>query len=136
MLETPICRHFVACNDIRADSTKDQTLVNVFHMIVVPKGEFFPAKKDVICFYGVFSNGRGIHQLRVEIVFGVGDNERVDYRSSTFERDFGQDPLVVHSLPIRIKEFFILNEGQYDIRLICDESVIANVFLEVRKIHE
>ena len=53
-------------------------------------------------------------------------------RSRSGHVDFGQDPTLVHGLPIRVRNITFDRAGQYAFYLLCDGRRIAEETLEVR----
>lgn len=133
MNEIPTCRHFITCNDIRKlEPQRNYSLIEVIQNVVLLKDEPLPAIREVVCFYCCLTNGRGKHFLRLELVFGVGDDERVDFRSRALEYDFGQDPMMVFGVPFKIRNLLFQDFGQYEVRLFCDDRIIGRDYIEFR----
>jgi len=133
MTETPIARHFVACTDIRVEDEHHITLVDLVHAINILPGESCPCLVKQLCLYALLTNGRGKHELSISLVLGHGIEARVVHRWGPFSRDFGQNPLAVQGLQMRLQNLVFDVAGQYEFRLLCDRIVIAEEKIEVRE---
>ncbi len=118
MNEIPEVRHFVACEGVAPSSDgRHHTLNNVFQVVVPRVGDPFPLYHPMTCLYAILTNGRGAHTFAVELVRGVGPAETDIGRSAGLIRDLGQDPLVIHGLPLRLANLIFTQPGQYEFRL-------------------
>ncbi|MBX9583896.1 MAG: hypothetical protein K2X87_26655 [Gemmataceae bacterium] len=133
MNEIPEVRHWLACEDVTVspDGLR-HTLVDVFQTIRPQPGDAFPLLHPRTCLYAILTNGRGTHRFAVELVVGVGDAEAVVGTSAVLTLDLGQDPLVIHALPVRLPPIRFDRPGQYEFRLLCGGSPIARELIEVR----
>jgi hypothetical protein len=131
--EIPEARHFIACEGVApSPDGRHHTLTNVFQVVVPRAGDQFPLLRPMTCLYTILTNGRGAHTFAVELVRGVGPAETVIGLSAGLTRDLGQDPLVIHGLPLRLAHLIFTQPGQYEFRLLCDGRVIARELIEVR----
>jgi hypothetical protein len=131
--EIPIVRHFVACLEIiKETDNRTITLRNLIHAIVRLAGEPFPCIREQMALYAVLTNGRGEHDFGVELEFFERGAERSVRRSGSRRMDLGQDPTVVHGLPIPLKNVTFGSAGQYTFYLLCDGQRIAHEHVEVR----
>jgi hypothetical protein len=131
--EIPEVRHFLVCEDVTPSADgRHHTLTNVFQVIVPRAGDRFPLLRPRTWLYAILTNGRGAHTFALELVRGVGPAETAIVRSGTVTRDMGQDPLVIHGLPLSLANLVFTRPGQYEFRLLCDERVIARALFEVR----
>lgn len=131
--EIPVVRHFIACAEVVVQpGTRNATLQNLIHAIVRLPGEPFPCICEQVTLYAVLTNGRGEHDLAVELAVDEEGAERRLRRSRSGHVDFGQDPTLVHGLPIRVRNITFDRAGQYAFYLLCDGRRIAEETLEVR----
>ena len=130
--EVPVARYFIPCLEIVvASDGRDVTLRSLVHTIVRLAGEPFPCIRERMALYALLANGRGEHEFEVELVFfdqGVEQSRRGRGRRI----DLGQDPAVVHGLPIALKNVTFDRPGQYTFHLLCDGRRIAEAHVEVR----
>jgi hypothetical protein len=133
--EIPVVRHFVACEAVVVDpdpASRKATLRNVFHAIVRRPGEPFPCICEAMALYALLANGRGEHEFAVELTFFDRGEERSLHRSQARPLDLGQDPSVVHGLPMALRNVTFNEPGQYTFYLLCDGQRIAQEQVEVR----
>jgi hypothetical protein len=131
--EVPIVRHFVASLEVVvAPDSHDVTLHNLIHAIVRLPGEPFPCIRDKMALYALLTNGRGEHELAVQLAFLNQGTEETLVTSPSRRVDFGHDPTAVFGLPIPLKNVVFQRAGQYTFYLLCDEKQIAHVHVEVR----
>ncbi len=131
--EIPIVRHLVACLEVVAEpGPRDVTLRGLTHAIVRLPGEPFPCIREQMALYAVLTNGRGEHELSVELTFLDQGAERSLRRSAPRRVDLGQDPTQVLGLPIGMKNVTFGQAGQYTFHLLCDGQSIGQEQVEVR----
>jgi hypothetical protein len=134
MVESPIIRHFLACEEIVISSEGDRyTLTNLIHAIRPLPGFDYPRIQPLVCLFALMTNGRGVHSFQIELVRGVGAREETVYATPVRQYDLGSDPLAVLGLPIRIENVPFLSAGQYEFRFLCDNRIVARVPLELRE---
>jgi uncharacterized protein DUF6941 len=131
--EIPIVRSFVACREIVADSVANTvSLTNLIHVVEPLPGEVAPYIVEPLALYALLTNGRGVHQFAVELVrFDMGQ-EQVVGRVGPVKIDLGQDPVVVHGLPIPLRNVVFSRPGQHAFHLVCDGQDIADEKILVR----
>ncbi len=123
VLELPIVRHFLACEEIVSDG-KNVTLRNLIQTIVPLPGEKYPLLREPMALYAVLSNGRGKHMVALELTqFERGEVMSIK-RVPGREVDLGQDPLALLGLPFPLKVLFA-RPGCYTFHLLCDDITIA-----------
>jgi hypothetical protein len=133
MNEPPIARHFIVCERVdRSADGRHVTLHNVIHSIRPLPGHTYPRIHPGVALYAVLTNGRGQHTLAVELLAGVGPTAASIYRTRPFTIDLGNDPLVVHGLPIRLWNLPFPSPGQYEFVLLCNDVPIAHELVELR----
>lgn len=131
--EVPIARHLIACQEVVVQpGSRTATLQNLIHAIVRLPGEPFPCLRLQMALYAVLTNGRGEHDFAVEMTLLEQAMERTLYKSSPRRVDLGQDPTIVHGLPIRLTNVVFDQAGQYTFYLLCDDQRIAQEQVEVR----
>jgi hypothetical protein len=130
--EVPIVRYFVPCLEIVvAPDRRDLTLRSLIHTIVRLPGEPFPCIRERMALYALLANGRGEHEFEVELVYfheGIEQSRRRPGRRI----DLGQDPAIVHGLPIPLTNVTFDRPGQYTFHLLCDGQRIAEAHIDVR----
>jgi hypothetical protein len=130
--ETPIVRYFVPCLEIVvAPDRRDVTLRSLIHTIARLPGEPFPCLRERMALYALLANGRGEHDFAVELVYFQGGHEQARRRPGR-RIDLGQDPAVVHGLPIPMRNVTFDQHGQYTFYLLCDVRRIAEAHVDVR----
>jgi hypothetical protein len=82
--------------------------------------------------YALLTNGRGEHAFAVELTCLDRGAELSLFKSPSRRVDLGQDPTVVHGLPIPLKNMTFDRAGQYTLYLLCDDQRIAEVHVDVR----
>jgi hypothetical protein len=133
MNETPEVRHFLVCEDVSVAADRHRfTLHNTFQIIRAVSGDEFPLLLDRTCLYAVLTNGRGVHTFSFDLAIVVGGQVVVLGRSAQLTVDLGQDPLMVHGVPVRFPPIRFDRPGQYEFQLLCDGNVIARELFEVR----
>jgi hypothetical protein len=130
--EIPVVRYFVPCLEIVVPPDgQDVTLRRLIHAIVRLPGEAFPCIREQMALYALLANGRGEHEFEVELVFFDQGFEHSRRRPGR-RLDLGQDPAVVHGLPIPLRNVTFGKAGQYTFYLLCDGRRIAEAQVEVR----
>ncbi len=130
--ETPVVRYLVACDEVLVAEGGKYSLRNLLYAIAQVEGESFPCIRERMTLFGLLTNARGKHSLAIELAVLDKGFERSLKVSGTFERDFRQDPLSIHALPIPLKNVLFRRPGQYTFYLICDGKRIAHEYVEVR----
>jgi uncharacterized protein DUF6941 len=131
--EAPVVRHLIACLEIITDpASRNVTLRNLIHAIVRLPGEPFPCIREQMALYAVLTNGRGEHDLAVELAVVDGGTERTVAQTKPRKVDLGQDPTQVHGLPIPMRNVIFEHPGHYNFYLICDGQRIGQQQIEVR----
>lgn len=128
----PVVRHFIACERIDTSADGAQfSLVNVIHAIRPLPGAAYPRIHPQLCLFAQMTDGRGSHSLHLQLVFL--DDERSTYTSKPVILDLGNDPLVVHGWPMRLRNLFFERAGLYEFRLMCSGQVIAREPIVLRE---
>ena len=112
--EAPLARYFLACQKVAVESvSRNVTLENLIHAIVRLPGESFPCMREEIAFYAALVNGRGKHELSIELTrFEEAANVSLRlWKGGVF--DFGKDPVALHGLPIRLRGITFSEPGQF-----------------------
>ena len=130
--ETPVVRHFVACLEITI-TPASVTLKDLIHAIAPLPGEHYPCIREKMALYALLTNGRGQHEISLELTrFEQGQDVSVT-RTPAREVDLGQDPTAVLGLPIPLKNVVFRQPGQYTFHLLCDGRSIAEEKLLLRE---
>jgi hypothetical protein len=131
--EIPVVRSFQACLEVITDpGGTGVTLKTLVHAIVRLPREPFPCIREELALYALLSNGRGEHAFAVELTrFDLGA-ETVVGRVGPVRIDLGQDPVIVHGLPIPLRNLVFKEAGQYAFYLRCDGQPLADVKIAVR----
>src|SRR5580765_2851706 len=120
----PVVRHFIACERIEtAPGSSQYTLTNLIHAIKPIPGAAYPRFHPALALFVQMANGRGTHTFRVQLVFV--DDEKSTHTSAPVILDLGNEPLIVHGWPIRLRNILFERAGLYEFRLLCDGQVIA-----------
>lgn len=83
--------------------------------------------------FALLTDGRGIHDFAIELTRLDHGRERSVYPRVPVGRvDLGQDPIMVHGLPIPLKNVVFSDAGQYSFHLFCDGQPIAEEKVLVR----
>jgi hypothetical protein len=132
MNEVPVARHFLVCMSLETTG-KGVTLHETIHTVNLLDGEEFPALLKSVSLFALLTNGRGEHDLSVELTrFVYGEEELVRPSWGPFRRNLGHDPTVVHGLPMNLKNIVFEEQGQYAFHLLCNEEIIAECQIFVR----
>jgi hypothetical protein len=130
--EIPIVRYFVPCLEIvAAPDRREVTLRSLIHSIVRLPGEPFPCIRERMALYALLANGRGQHEFAVALAYFHEGIEQLRQRPGRMV-DLGQDPAVVHGLPIALQNVTFDRAGQYAFHLLCDGRRIAEAPIDVR----
>lgn len=132
--EIPLVRLFAACEELEynVDGGKEVTLRRVFHRIARLPGEPFPCVREQMSLYALLTNGRGKHQFGIALFFLENGVERKIAGPFYREIDLGNDPTIVHGLPVPQIRAIFHEPGQYSFVLLCDEQRIAEYHIEVQ----
>lgn len=131
MNEVPIVRHFIACQEIESDG-RGVTLHQTIHAVVRLPGETFPCIVPRLSLFILMTNGRGTHDFSIELVRYAQGEEELIRSWGPITRDLGEDPAIVHGLPVEMSNVVFPLAGQYEFRLLCRGRVIAVEKLSVR----
>lgn len=129
--EIPVVRHFLACLELEA-SSQGVTIRNLIHSIVRLPGEPFPCVREQMALYALLTNGRGEHDFAIEMVYAGQMDEQLVFRTKPRRIDLGQDPTVVHGLPVPRMRVVFHRPGPYTFFLLCDDVRIGQEYIEVR----
>jgi len=131
--EIPVVRYFVACRAAITDpSRKNYTLQDLIHAIIRLPGEPFPCIRQEMALFALLTNGRGVHEIGIELTVLDNGAERVLRRPAPRRVDLGQDPTETIGLPIPLKNVVFDPPGQYTFGLPCDGRRIAEAPVDVR----
>ncbi len=131
--EIPTVRHFLACREVVLEAGgREVSLRNLIHAIVRLPGEPFPCVCEPMALYALLTNGRGEHEFAVELTLLEQGAERTLFRSASRRLDLGEDPTVVHGLPIPLRNVTFDGPGQYTFYLLCDGQRLAEEQMTVR----
>jgi hypothetical protein len=107
------------------------SLVNVIYAIKPLPGLSYPRIHPELWLFVQMTDGRGSHSFRIELIFL--DDQRSTYTSGPVTLDLGDDPLIVHGWPIRLKNLLLQRPGLYEFHLLCDGQVIAREPIVLRE---
>src|SRR5262249_51804671 len=120
------------CEELVFDAGgKEVTLRKLFHRIKRLPGESFPCIVEQMALYALLTNGRGKHQFGIALFFLKNGVERPLTEPIHREIDLGQDPVMVHGLPVPHIKAVLEEPGQYTFALLCDGQRIAEYHVEV-----
>jgi hypothetical protein len=131
----PVVRHFIACERIEtAAGGSRYTLANVIHAIKPVPEAVYPCIHPQLSLFVQMTDGRGKLSFRVQLIFlDVLDEEKSTHTSAPVILDLGNDPLIVHGWPIRLKNVLFERPGLYEFRLLCGAHVIAREAMVLRE---
>jgi len=121
----PIVRHLIPCEDyfIHAAHPEKISLINLIFGIRSLQDPPFPVVQREFCLFLMLSNGRGKGNLRLAIV--QVDTDEAILKTAVRPINFGNDPLRVIGLPIRIKDCEFPAAGLYSIEVTFDDQLIG-----------
>jgi len=132
-MEIPLVHSFLVCRRIELDAARrDFSLHRLVYRVMPLPGEPLPYICESMALFALLSNGRGTHEFGLEQVLFDHGVEEVIWQSDRRMIDLGMDPLVVHGLPIPLRNVLFPQEGQYAFCLQCDGQRLAQAELEVR----
>jgi len=108
----------------------DASIVKLIHSVHSPSEPPFPYELDLLCAFASLSNCRGTGEIDVCIV--EADSSNQVHRMGPLSITFGQDPLRVFGLPIRLRRCVFPNAGLYWVQLRYNGREIAQQDLLVR----
>jgi hypothetical protein len=130
----PIVRHLIACN--KADLSAETGLYALAELVVAaeaPPGFSPEIVYPRLTLVAVLVNGRGGHDLAIELVRLVRADEEESIRTSRSVRvELGDDPLAVLIHPFVLSNIRFPRSGDYEMRLRCGGEPIGAVRLDVR----
>lgn len=132
MLLPPVIRCFQLCENVRADPTKPQRvsldgLLAAIRSIDVPA---YPLIFPEICAYIQMTECTGTGRFRVQIHHP--DTGTIVFQTRSYRGDFGTDPLVVHGMSFRLKNYRFRERGLYEFEFCYNGAVEAESFLILR----
>lgn len=131
-METPVVRYFVACRQIDVDPARRHvSLQRLVYKIVRLPGEPFPCICEPFALFALLTNGRGTHELGVELAYFGSGEESTIWHSPNRSVDLGPDPTVVHGLPIPLRNVIFERAGQYTFHLLCNGQRLTQAEVEV-----
>jgi uncharacterized protein DUF6941 len=130
----PIVRHFLACDDIAISADGRQiSLTNLIHALRLKPGALFPHVVPQICLFAQLTDAHGDWPITVQLwqprLYG---EDSLLFPAQPRKMSFGSDPLVIHGLPIRLRNIVFPAAGLYEFRLLCDQLLIAREPILVR----
>ncbi len=126
VVESPVVRHFIACKEIVVEPEgRSVSLKDLVVNIVPLPGEHYPVLREEMALYALLTNGRGKHAFALELTRLVEAEEVSVVRTPAREVELGQDPTIVHGLPIPLRNVVFAEPGQYSFHLLCDGTIIA-----------
>jgi hypothetical protein len=131
-IEIPVVRHFLACMELEVSANRGVTIHNLIHSIVRLPGEPFPCVREQMALYALLTNGRGEHDFAIELVYAGEMEEQTVFKSQPRRIDLGQDPTMVHGLPIPRMRVVFQRPRPYMFYLLCDGKRIGEEYIEVR----
>ena len=134
-IRLPVVRHFIACEDVEpSQDGRQYTLRNLVHAIRPLPGEAYPCLHPEVCLFVLMTDVYEQHRIRVELVFWHQPADETSiYTTREGILNLGSDPLIVHGLPIRLRNLLFPNAGLYEFRLWCDGQIIARETILLRE---
>ncbi len=129
----PVVRHFIMCEKVETSAdNKQYSLRNVIHAIRLLPGAAFPQILPELYLFALMTDGSGAHDFAVELVYWDHGAQKSTWTSRRVTLDLGQDPLIVHGWPVRLRNVPFVRPGDYDFVPGCDGEVIARDTIHVR----
>ncbi len=130
----PIVRHFIACERIeRLPEGNEFTLHRILHSISPSHEAGYPWVDAGLHLFVLMSDCRGQVALTLEMLALHWEREELLYTSPELTLNLGDDPLYVHTVPIRLYEIPFDHPGFYEFRLKCGQEVIARESILLRE---
>jgi hypothetical protein len=133
-VELPLVRHFIACKEIVYDPDGRSVSLKDLVIAIVPlPGEQYPLIREELALYALLTNGRGKHAFALELTRFEDGVEVSVARTPAREVDLGQDPAIVHGMPMPLRNMVFEQPGQYTFHLLCDDTVLAEEKIQLRE---
>jgi uncharacterized protein DUF6941 len=128
----PLVRDFVLCEDMIIDPANPTkiSLVNLIYSIYSSEDPPFPLRRERFCVFAALTNGHGLGRIELEVI--EVETQDVVYRLDLGDFVFGNEPLRVYGVPIRIRSCVFPKPGWYSVQLLCDGATIAEKQLVLR----
>ena len=128
----PTVRSFVVCERVVVEQTgrKRVSLLNLLTVIRPAPGEDFPLLQPELSVFAQLTECRGVGRMRVEI--RNADTDAVIRQSPDQPVAATNDPLVVRGAYFRFRDSVFPEPGLYQIQLIYDDAVLAEVPVVLR----
>lgn len=132
MTVPPIVRDLVLCEDFVRDPENSSriSLVNLVYSIRPTDPPEYPATQQALCAFAALTNGHGSGTMELRIVQVDSGDEIRHWELGVI--GFGDDPLRVFGLPIRLQTCVFPAPGWYWVQLDFDGHTIAQKDLLLR----
>jgi hypothetical protein len=125
----PIVRHFIACEEVE-QSGGNYSLLRIVHAIRAKIS--YPRIHPHIALFVMLTDVDGWHEFWVEwVLFDLGQQQSL-WTTKHVRLDLGSDPTWVHGWPIRLKNLWLPQSGEYELVLWCDGDVLARESISAR----
>ena len=128
----PVVRYLIVCDDVVVDPVNPRkvTIVGLISSIRSYDEPQFPVRHKELCVYAQLTEFRGRGRVHVDVVHA--DSEIRAARTTTCVISFGDNPLEVVGVVIRIRGCLFPVPGLYHVRLWYNDVVIAEQPLLLR----
>jgi hypothetical protein len=127
----PIVRHMLVCEDIPVDPANPQrvTIVNPLSSVRSQSQPPFPLRLRKLCVYVQLTECRGAAEVRLQIE--PEDTQTAIFRTVSRRASFGNNPLQVFHMSLRIPGCTFPSAGLYWVQLCYNNMVIFQEPLRV-----
>jgi hypothetical protein len=129
MVLLPVGKIVYVCDDVIADPVSHKpSILNLWEVVRVPSGVFFPYTLGKICVVALMRDGQGEARFRADVV--RAETTEVIRRSQEYPVQFvdrSRSTLVV----IRLKEVAFPEPGDYLVELFCEGVFIDDLLISV-----
>jgi hypothetical protein len=121
----PVVRYLIVCDDVRVDPVNPRkvTIVGLISSIVSHDDPPFPVRHEELCVYAQLTELRGRGNAHVDVVHA--DSEIRVAATPIRVASFGNNPLEVVGVVMRVRGCLFPMPGLYHVRLWYNDSVIA-----------
>ncbi len=128
----PLVRDFVLCEDMIIDPANPTkiTLVNLIYAIQSTEEPPYPVSREQLCVYAALTGGHGSGRIEIEVI--SAETLDVLRYAEIATLDFGNDPLRLYGVPVRLRNCIFPEPGWYSVHLLFEGTSIAEKQLLLR----
>jgi len=121
----PIVRYMIVCDDILADPQRrgKPVLVGLISLIAPADEPPYPYRLDQMCVFLVLTEGRGMGECRLKLVFE--ESGQVVWETRPQPIAFGSDPLALYGLIFRERNIPFRSPGVYLVQFWYNDHIVA-----------